>query len=331
VTLVQIVKGWFSSNLLQQTPRNEGVWDGIQFTLDDVDGCDYVIVLDRPSEDKIVHCPPHHVWAVMQEPPNEMFRLIHKGDPSYARIYSSDERIEGTKYYKSQPSLAWYVNQDYDYLIKYVPSEKQNNLSWITSNKQVFRGHRDRMKFLAKIQGSIDFDLYGVGFQPIDDKWDGLEPYRYSLVIENYRNAFYWSEKLADCFLAWTMPIYFGCTRIHDYFPNEALINIDIHDPNIVERIREAICSNSWLRNRDAIAEARRLVLNRYQLFPFIAGEIQKHESDHPGEIHKIQPILLPHELRTPLTPVDRLRNFWRSIVPRKTRQRIAKIRQWFE
>ena len=30
------------------------------------------------------------------------------------------------------------------------------------------------------------------------------------------------SEKIADCFLAWTMPIYYGCPRIAEYFPAES-------------------------------------------------------------------------------------------------------------
>jgi hypothetical protein len=43
------------------------------------------------------------------------------------------------------------------------------------------------MKFLRKIQkNNLEFDLYGRGFCSIEDKWDGLAPYRYSLAIENF-------------------------------------------------------------------------------------------------------------------------------------------------
>lgn len=331
MTLVRIVKDWDFLNPLRQTPQQRGIWDGIQFTLDPVEVCDYAIVLNRPHEDTTVVCPAHHVWAVMQEPPNEMFGLLHRGDPAYAKIFTTDERLQGGRYRLHQPAIAWEVKRDYDFLGQCLPPPKERSLSWITSNLRVFRGHRDRLRFLAHIQGRVAFDLFGRGFTFIDDKWDGLAPYRYSLAIENHSNNYYWSEKLADCFLAWTMPIYYGCNQIEQYFPPEAMIRIDIHDPDVVEKIRQAVSSDAWRRNQDAIAEARQWVLNRYQLFPFLAGEIQEHEALHLPLDHAPQAIDLPRELRVPLSPIDRLRNLWRSVTSREMRQRIAKVRQRFE
>ena len=142
----------------------------------------------------------------------------------------------------------------------------------------MFKGHRDRLAFLERIKGKLAFDLYGRGFRFVEDKWDGLAPYRYAIAVENHSNPYYWSEKLFDCFLAWTMPIYYGCTEITRYFPAEAMVQIDINDPDAVERIREAVASDRWRRNRDAIAHARELVLNSYQFFPFFARAIKAHE-----------------------------------------------------
>jgi hypothetical protein len=135
------------------------------------------------------------------------------------------------------------------------------------------------------MRSKIEFDLFGLGFAPIKDKWDGLAPYQYSFAVENFRNPYYWSEKIADCFLAWTMPIYDGCSRISEYFPAESFIQIDINDPGAaVAKIREAISSDLWYRNLDAINEARKLVLNRHQLFPFCAREIRRDQIDRNGK-----------------------------------------------
>ena len=65
-----------------------------------------------------------------------------------------------------------------------------------------------------------------LGFKSIEDKWAGLAPYKYSLAIENAVTPDYWSEKIADCFLTWTLPIYYGCLNLEDYFPKQSFIRI---------------------------------------------------------------------------------------------------------
>ena len=57
------------------------------------------------------------------------------------------------------------------------------------------------------------------------------------------------------------------------------MIRIDIDDPAVLGRIRDAIESDLWVKNRDAIAHARELVLEKYQLFPYITDLIRKDEA----------------------------------------------------
>ena len=49
--------------------------------------------------------------------------------------------------------------------------------------------------------------------------------------MENAVIPDYWTEKIADCFLAWTLPIYYGCPNLEDYFPEKSFIRIDIEKP----------------------------------------------------------------------------------------------------
>jgi hypothetical protein len=330
--LVRILKDFTDLDLLRQTPGNLGYWDAIRFTEEPVESSDYVLVLNKPEADATVHCPPDHIWAVIQEPPNEIFGWMHRGDPSYARVYTTDERLPaGARYIHSQPALAWHVEKDYDFLVRAGIPEKTRPLSWITSNKGTFRGHRLRMQFLQTLQSQLEFDLFGAGFQFIEDKWDGLAPYRYSLAIENFSNGYYWSEKLVDCFLAWSMPVYYGCTRITEYFPAESMLLIDIQDPHCVAQVREAIQSKSWERNLDAIACARQLVLDKFQLFPFITQQIRAHEAESPGHQGQMDMMFIPSVPRVPLGYKERLRRLWRGIIPTSLRRSIGRFRQLFE
>ena len=310
MTLVRIIKNWEWPDLMRQTPGRNGFWGGLQFTLERADTCDYVIVLNRVPEDTALQCRPENVWAIMQEPPNEHFKPMHRGSLSCKRVYTTDVDLRGRQYVHSHPALPWHVNRDYDYLTSCSLPTKERSLSWITSNIGVFEGHRARLRFLETIRGQVSFDLFGRGFAEIQDKWDGLAPYRYSLVVENFRNAYYWSEKIADCFLAWTMPLYYGCTDITKYFPGEAVVRIDIDDPMVVERIRDVVSTDLSKRNLDAIAHARELVLRRHQLFPFVADQIKEYEQSSSSRPVAAGAILISDQPRWPDPLRVRVRRF---------------------
>jgi hypothetical protein len=329
MTIIRVLKNWNVPDLMRQTPSNKGIWNDNMFTTDPIKQVDYVIVLNNPQKDTWVSCPRQHIWAIMQEPPTEFFRLMHRGDPSYYRIFTSDELLIHPKYTHSHPALPWHINKDFDYLKNCRIPQKSQLISSITSNKIHLRGQRDRLKFLAKVKESIEFDQFGRGIKFIPDKWDGLAPYQYSLVIENYSNRYYWSEKLADCFLSWTMPIYYGCTQINDYFPEEALIRINIHDENSIDIIKDSLAKNLWKKNIDAISFARQLILDKYQFFPFIENEIQNHRRSECNHDHICNgSIYIPEISRINKTIADRIKDFWRFITPKKFRRSFAKIRQ---
>ncbi|RKZ53127.1 MAG: hypothetical protein DRR16_00660 [Candidatus Parabeggiatoa sp. nov. 3] len=316
--LVRIVKDWDWPDLKRQTPNQSSIWDDITFTIEPVDECDYVIVLNGVNETTTVKCPPKHIWSINQEPPVEFRKPWHLNPPYSFRTFTTDAKRSGSQYVQSQPALPWHVNRDYDFLIDFKVPEKNRQLSWITSSLRFIEGHRARMRFLDNIRGKLEFDLIATyeyhlrqpeasrdkikaeqaksGFICVEEKWDGLVPYQYVLAIENFSNEFYWSEKLADCFLAWCMPIYYGCTRITDYFPAEALIQIDINAPDVVEQIKSAVSSNAWQRNLDAIAYARELILNRYQFFPFVAQQIRHFETTHGSLAKKREVTIHPRE-----------------------------------
>jgi Glycosyltransferase family 10 (fucosyltransferase) C-term len=321
MTLVRIVKNWAEPDLLRQTPGGSGAWGGVQFTLDPVDECDYLVVLNRVTAPVQVRCNPYNVWAVMQEPPNEIFRSMHRGAAGIARVYTQDPGLRGRRYLQSQPGLPWHVARNYDELVALPVPQKQHALSWITSNLAVFAGHRSRLEFLDRLRSSVPFDLYGRGFNPIADKWDGLAPYRYSIVVENFQNPYYWSEKIADPLLAWTMPIYFGCTRMGEYLPKGSFVAIDINDPTAVEQVQAIIASDLWERNIDAIAEARRRILNTHQLFPLLVGEIQRHAS------HRTSNAAPQHVTVTDqLLSIDQLRERVRSAYSRHFEPHVSRV-----
>ncbi|MDB2522374.1 glycosyltransferase family 10 [Planktomarina temperata] len=52
----------------------------------------------------------------------------------------------------------------------------------------------------------------------MDDKLESLRDYRFHIAIENSSYDGYFTEKITDCFLAGTYPIYYGCKNLDQYF-----------------------------------------------------------------------------------------------------------------
>ncbi len=295
MTKVLIIKNWQKPDLFRQTPKGKGFWGSIDFTLNETHECDYVVVLNYSPVERRLQVSRENVWCLMQEPPNEFFKYRHKANKIYHRVFTQDQSLKGERYIHIQPALPWHIDKSYDFLKKCKPISKQLKLSCVTSSKRDFYGQKERMEFINNLKDKLAIDIFGRGINPIKDKWDGLYPYRYSLVIENFAGPDYWSEKLADCFLSWTMPIYYGCKNIYDYFPKESLVKIDINSPDSIKEIKEIISSDLWKKRRDAIAYARELVLEKYQFFPHIVNKIKEQSLNKKNQPKK-EIVVIPNE-----------------------------------
>lgn len=281
--LVQIIKDWNYPDIFRQTPKNKGEWNGIRFTTEEVNKCDAVIVLNKVPRRLNVTCPVANIWAVMQEPyiPG-IFKWMVEGHDQFHKIFTHHIFSENKEYIPYFPMLPWHVNKSYDELIQMKVPKKNKTISWITSNKTLFPGHKQRIEFLEFInQSDLKIDIFGKGIAFIEDKWDGLAPYKYSLAIENSSSTNYWTEKISDCFLSYTLPIYYGCENLEDYFPKDSFIRIDITNPKqAVKIIQDALEHDEWEKRLGAIKEAREMVLNKYNFFAQIERLLEAYKYD---------------------------------------------------
>ena len=122
-------------------------------------------------------------------------------------------------------------------------------------------------------------DVYGKGLPwtsmqfykgSIKNKYDALAPYDYSLCFENCSQRNYFSEKFTDAILSWTIPIYWGCPNIDEYFPPGSYYYIDITQQNAAQKIIEIINQPITVDNIQALKSARELILNTYNVWPTI-------------------------------------------------------------
>jgi len=130
---------------------------------------------------------------------------------------------------------------DLDYNTKFIPFgccwipkeeqkvyDKSKNISVISSNKTFTDGHRLRHEVIQKFGDKMD--VFGRSYNPINFKIDGLKDYRFSVVIENCKRDYWFTEKLIDCFATGTIPIYWGCPSIGDFFNTDGMLIFDNMD-----------------------------------------------------------------------------------------------------
>ncbi len=147
------------------------------------------------------------------------------------------------------------------------PPHKTRTISAVCSKKIMVPGHTERLDLLERVQAATPIDVFGYGFEPIADKWDALAPYSYHLVLENTCVPHYWSEKVADAFLAWCVPVGWGCPNLAEYFPEKAFVMLDPEDvEGSVALLRATITSVPSAEKMEAVCEARRRVLEDFNL-----------------------------------------------------------------
>jgi hypothetical protein len=278
--LIRVVKNWSYPDLLRQTPGGKGVWNDIRFTLEPVDECDVLLVLNQLCENITVRCPPENVWQLLQEPYLPIYLpWMREGHGQFTRVYTHCPPSANERYRTTNPLVPWHVGKSYNELVKMSLHLKDDRIVWVTSDLQTLPGHLKRYAFYHFLMKSAwpDLDVWGRGIRPISDKWDVLTQSRYAIAVENHCGDNYWTEKITDCWLADTLPFYYGCPNLESYFPTKAFVRIDLDDfDSAASIIRRMVDSGEYEKRLPAIREARDLVLNRHQFFPFMAKEVRE-------------------------------------------------------
>ena len=102
---------------------------------------------------------------------------------------------------------------------------KSKLCSMITSNKNTLPMHKKRLQIAKHFAASLD--LFGRGHNPVQFKEEALSAYMFSIVIENFTSKAGFTEKLLDCFLTGTIPIYLGASDIDDFFDGNGIIKFN--------------------------------------------------------------------------------------------------------
>ena len=162
-------------------------------------------------------------------------------------------------------------------LVALRPPQKRDAITVVVSGKTLFPGHRRRLQFLRLLKDAIGdhLEVYGDGLRKIPIKADAILPYKYHLVLENTVMPSYWTEKLADAYLGYALPVVSSPNNLAEWFPEESFVPIDIDDPaRAIATIKAVLDDDIYERRLPAIVEARDRLLRNERLCPLIARVI---------------------------------------------------------
>lgn len=259
-------------HFFRQTPGKTGKWDNFQFHYwENIPECDYWVVFDALPAPENVICPVSNTILITAEPP-----FITSYNPKFLSQFAmviSCQKLDHPNVL--QPAgLLWMVDKDYDTLKNIGEPKKDRLLSIVTSNKW---GHRLDLVYKLKDYFGNDIDLFGRGIHEITDKWEGISRYKYHVVLENSAYPHYWTEKLSDAFLGFAYPFYYGDPNLTDYFPVDSFTAVDIRNVEAsIRSIEKAISENYYEQRKKQLLLSRNLVLDQYNLFPFIVDLCSK-------------------------------------------------------
>lgn len=135
---------------------------------------------------------------------------------------------------------------------------KTKLVSMLSSTKLFCPLHKFRLDLALELQKVRGIDVTigghgkasGGGWRPVAET---LTEYLYSIVVENYIDDAFFTEKILNCFATGTVPIYFGARRIGAYFNSGGIIPFSSREE--LFRILPTLSPEEYLSRKTAIID----------------------------------------------------------------------------
>lgn len=277
--IIKVSTPWSHTDYRTRIPdAKENSQYGYSFD-DNLKECDYWVIWGGIKSDKMsTYCPPENIIYLTDEVHEQRF-FNGMFLQQFAAVATCRMDLNHPGLISTHELNTWVVNKSYKDCYYGPAAPKTKLLSVVCSDQTWLPGHKARFAFVNKLIGHFKdrLDVYGRGFNPIADKAEALNAYKYSIAIENSFLPGYFTEKLTDCFLTETLPIYFGCPDAEKYFGNDAFERIDIQDFNAAVKKIEALLKEDIYEQRLlAVKRAKRHYLRSYNIFSALPGIISK-------------------------------------------------------
>jgi len=204
--------------------------------------------------------PKHYRFGLLLESQSVIPRVysrVQRVIPDYELVFTHSEdlltRFPNTRWI---PGGGVWVGGTYaGGEIELTPKSRQ--VSMLTSNKLQTSLHRRRYLWATRLERSApEVDVYRQRMRTDStiSVHDTLRDYRYSIVIENFIDDRYFTEKVLNCFATGTVPIYLGARRLGDYFDPHGFITFT-NWSDLRKRVLPSLSEGDYLRRLPAVRD----------------------------------------------------------------------------
>jgi len=219
-------------------------WDRTPINIDDK-----IVFYTDYSLDQIRGCNKKTFAWLLESPDitSQSHKWIESNNYKFSYVLThSKELLDIGENYKFCPTGGCWIKSEDQKIY-----DKNKLVSIIASEKRMTSGHMLRHTCIQNFRDN--FDVYGRVYNPIDYKLKALKDYAYSITIENTKKDYYFTEKLIDCFMSGTVPIYWGCPSIGKFFNTDGMIIFDnVED---LDKIIKDLSFEKYNSMKDAIQE----------------------------------------------------------------------------
>ncbi len=230
------------------TEGNNGAVGPYRFEVNnDCNACDYWVV--RGNLLKNHECVNCDKVVFLLDEVHEKRDLLHGYLEQFDAFIGLQPPTARVPYIFSNEIMPWFafLNKTFNEVYADLnPLLKTNDLCIMSSDANYISGHTTRYAFTNQLIGHFKdkVKIYGRGFIPFDCKYEILKNYKYCVAMENTVVPDYFTEKINECYLCETLPIYYGCPNLGKYYDEQSFVKIDIRDMATSIKIIEELIEN---------------------------------------------------------------------------------------
>lgn len=214
----------------------------------------------RPSQEQIqlspinifIACEPNEYFG------NHDFAIQNQHAFSFILTWSSKILNNASNAVFLPYGESWWQDTPYEF----TPTDKQFKVSFLRGSLLKLIGHSYRFELYdrqAELKTPIQFwDKLGERGMDTFESWrqskiDSFRPYQYSVCIENSSHENYFTEKITDCILNKTIPIYYGCSNIGEFYNSKGILQVNNADEMV--RVINSLTPNHYASLLDVVEE----------------------------------------------------------------------------
>ncbi len=208
------------------------------------------------------------------EPPilNNISNNVLKFGNYFSKIYSFDQQVlnKFDHSYLFCFGSCWVLNEKGEPIItkqqyhNLFTTNKKFKLSFIRSKKKCLSGHKLRYTLYETITKKRSYELF-FPESYLDTKIPLFHDSMFHLAIENCQQNNYFTEKIIDCFISYTIPIYWGCPNIFEYFDINGIITFSSKEQ--LELILDSLTPEDYTKRLDAVLKNKKIAEEKYVFF----------------------------------------------------------------